>query len=264
MPEIGARIGHELFEGRQRHGAEAFERPQAAHAGGDRLGRIGGPRLEHGHERSRLAIDDLLPGEVGDPGVRGAKILGQLFRRQFRHGHRLAHRLRAMPDPPDPTALAVAVGMVSGHLVVRDDLVVPVDHVKAAVRAKLRGHGPEGFVGAHEQVRALAIGGSLARARGDDRLNLVGDRVGEIEDPLPGRGPGARAPRSRPAVGIIGDGEAAQAAASHLRRAHRGRHHRLVRAKPIGGAGRHEHARLVGEDRVSQVVGFLEPDLALT
>ena len=263
MTEVGARIGDERFEERDRHGVEAFERPQAAHAGGDRLGRIGGPLFEHGHERLRLAIDDLLPSEVGDPGVGSAEMLGQLFRGQLPHGHGLAQWLRGMPDPPDPAAFAVAVGMVARHLVVRDDLVVPIDHIQAAVGAKLRGHGAERLIATDEKIRPLAIGGALARACRDDRLDLVGDRVGEVEDPLPGRRSGARAPRPRPAVGIVGDGEAAQAAASHLRRPERGRHHGLIGAEPIGGAGCHEHARLVREDRVSDVVCFLEPDLAL-
>ena len=72
---------------------EAFEGPQAAHAGSDRLGRIGGPLLEHRHERRRLAIDDLLPREVGDPGVGRAEMPGQLFRRELAHGHGLVRRL---------------------------------------------------------------------------------------------------------------------------------------------------------------------------
>ncbi|NBX29170.1 hypothetical protein EBR04_01750, partial [bacterium] len=148
VPEVGARVGHEFLEERQRHRAEAFERPEAAHSGGDRLGGVGRLLFQHGHERRRLAIDDLLPGEVGDPGVRRAEMLGQFVRRQFRHGQRLPHRLRRMPNPPDTAALPVAVGMVPRHLVVRDDLVVPIDHVEAAVGAELDRDRAKRLVGA--------------------------------------------------------------------------------------------------------------------
>ena len=151
--------------------------------------------------------------------------------------------------------------MIPRHFVVRDDLVVPIDHVEAAVGAELHGYGPERLVATDEEIRPLAVGESLTGPRGDDRLDRVRDRVGDVEHFFVGSGIRSGSPGPRPAVGIVGEREAAQARAAHLRRPERGRHHRLIGAEAIRRTGGHEHAWLIGKNRKADVVGLLEPGL---
>ena len=263
VPQAGARIGDELLEERHRRTPEPLESPETARAGGDSSPAIGRHFLKRGDERRCGAIDDLLPSQVGYSRIGSAEMLRQIVRRHLRHVNRLPDRLRRVPDPPDPAPYAVAIGMVSRHFVVRDDLVVPIDHVEAAVGTELDRNRTKRGISAGKQIGSLAIRISFTRPVGDDRLDLISDRIGDVEHPLTRRGPDARAPGAGPAIEVVRDRETAQAAAAHLRRPERRGHQRLVGAEPVGRDGRHEHAGLVRKDREAQIVCLLEPPFAL-
>ena len=186
VPQVGRGIGDQLLEQGHGDGAEPFEGPESSRAATGRGRRISRHALEFGNQRSRVSVDDFLPGEVGEPGVRRAEVPGQVLRSHRCDRHRLADRLRRVPDPPDPAADAIAVGMRPRHLVVGDDLVVPVDDIQAAVGAKLESDRAERRIAALEQVVALAIRPVITGPCGDDRLDRVGDRIGDVEDPLVG------------------------------------------------------------------------------
>ena len=263
VPQAGARIGDKLLEERHRHTPEPLEGPETTRAGGDSRAAVGSHFLQRGDERRCGAIDDLLPSQVGYSRIGSAEMLRQIVRRHLRHVNRLPDRLRRMPDPPDPAPYTVAIGMVSRHFVVRDDLVVPIDHVEAAVGTKLDRNRTKRGIGAGQQIGSLAIRISFTRPAGDDRLDLIGDRIGDVEHPLTWRGTDARAPRTGPAIEVVRERETAQAAAAHLRRPEWRGHQRLVGPEPVGRDGRHEHAGLVRKDRKAKIVGLLEPPFAL-
>jgi hypothetical protein len=74
-----------------------------------------------------------------------------------------------MTDAPDATAGLVAVGVGARDLVVRNDLVVPIDDVERAVGAEVDRDGAEPAVGAGEKIGELlvavarTVGGGVAR-----------------------------------------------------------------------------------------------------
>ena len=143
MPQVGRWIGDESLEDRHRGRAEPFEGPESSRAAAGRGCRISRHALEFRNERSRVPVHDLLPGEVSEPGVCRAEVPGQVLRSNRCDRHRLANRLRGVPDSPDPAADAIAIGMGPRHLVVGDDLVVPIHDIEAAVGAELEGDGAE-------------------------------------------------------------------------------------------------------------------------
>ena len=78
VSQMRARVGEGCFKNGRCHGAEAFEGPQGSETGGHLGSRVGGECRELWHERFRIAIDDLLPGKIGDPRVLRAQKLRQV------------------------------------------------------------------------------------------------------------------------------------------------------------------------------------------
>ena len=97
------------------------------------------------------------------------KITDLLYR--FLRGFRL--------HPPDASACLVTIGMRSGHLVVGDDLVVPIDDVDAAVGAVGEGDGAEEGIVAGDEVGELGELPIRAVAMHGDGLDLGGDGIGD-------------------------------------------------------------------------------------
>jgi hypothetical protein len=171
-----------------------------------------------------------------------------------------------VPHAPDAAAGLVAVGMGARDLVVRNDLVVPVNDVERAVGPERDGDGPEPRIVGDEEVGQFLVAITAAFRRGLDELDAAGDGIGEVEQagalrPLsPGGGQGdvrKRAPL------VIRQREAAQAGAAHLRGEDRRRHERLIRAQLLLRAGLVMRARLVRRDGIAEVVRLLHPGLAL-
>ncbi|MFM9148263.1 MAG: HEAT repeat domain-containing protein [Verrucomicrobiota bacterium] len=138
-------------------------------------------------------------------------------------------------------------------LVVADDLVVPVDHVEAAVGAHRHGDRTEERVLAAHQVLELLEPVAGTRAMLTHRIHLGRDRIGDVHHPVEARGPDAG----------IGERESAQARAAHLeiRRLHRER--RLVGLRQTVGAARIPGVLMERDHRIAEVIGLLDEDLAL-
>src|SRR5215216_3250502 len=101
------------------------------------------------------AIFDGLPREM-TLRERGISQLRQQFTpAQFRKIGNI-ERLRSVgPYPPNPTTNLIAIGMRAWNLVVRDDLVVPIDDVKAAVRAHSDGDRTKPLITRDSEIREL-------------------------------------------------------------------------------------------------------------
>ena len=145
----------------------------------------------------------------------------------------------------------------------RDDFVIPIDDVERAIGAEVDRDGTEPFVGGGQKVGELfvAIARAVGGRRGADGVDRVGDRVGQKED-LGAIG-GRRAVAAEKSVAILGEREAAEAGAAHLRRREGRRHQRLIRAQAILRPGGDPDAGLVGNHGITDVVGLLEKRLAL-
>ena len=123
------------------------------------------------------------------PSVRRGEVRGQFFRRHFRHVQHARRRLAAVPHAPDAPALFVAARMIARDFVVRDDAVVPVGDVEAAVRAEGDRHRPEHRVRArHEVARLFESPHAVFAERCRDRVDFPEDWIRHEKAPVPRRG----------------------------------------------------------------------------
>ena len=240
---------------------KAFQGPESRQAAieiGSPVGRDGGQLRG---KSGGAAVGDLEPGEsrnerIGVPQLGQQRVVGQ-----SREVRRRDSRLVTVSHAPDAAAGLVAVRMRAGYLVMRDDLVVPIDDVEGAVGSERHRDRSEPAVVGGKEVGRLRVAVTRPVGRGGHELDRVGDRVGEVEDAGPGRG-GAGG-RAEKAVGVLRQREAAQAGAAHLGGRERRWHERLVGAEQVLGTGAHPDPGGVGNDRISLVVGLLEEGLPL-
>src|ERR1044071_6361205 len=63
--------------------------------------------------------------------------------------------LPLMPDAPDSSPCLVTLRMISRHLVVRNDFVIPIDDIETAIRSEMNRHRTEHRVVRLNEVRQL-------------------------------------------------------------------------------------------------------------
>ena len=141
-----------------------------------------------GPDRSgRLAVGQGLVRHDGLGQRGGTEFFRQRLVIQFGEVGHADGFLLLMFDAPDAAADFVAVGMGARHFVVADDLVVPVDNVHTAVRAKSHGDGTEPRVVAGHEIAdflKFPIAEIMIRTGFSHRFQLhgvdaVGDRIGD-------------------------------------------------------------------------------------
>ena len=230
------------------------QHPEGLDAAGGRCGGVTGDRGERAFEGFAFvaAVGQRLPGEVGVSDDLGAEAGDQVGGREFGvigYGRR-DEALRL--DAPDTTRLLVAVRVIAGDLVMADDLVIPVDDVEAAVGP--HGHGDrteERVIAGDEVIEPLE---AIARARAvlADRVDLRGDRVGDIHHAVEALRPDAD----------VGEREAAEAAAAHLEIRSLHRERRLIGFREAVRAAWVEGVFMERHHRVAVVVGLLDERLA--
>src|SRR5437867_5619104 len=103
----------------------------------------------------------------------------QLLARRFvKIRHVDPRRLGFMAHAPDSAAGLIAFGMVPRHFVVRNDLVIPVHDVKAAVRAELDRNRAEPRIAATDEVGQVLEAPAVAviaygSSRGNEALTFL-------------------------------------------------------------------------------------------
>ena len=158
---IGGEEHLELFQFDRAH---SFETPKRPDANVIRLRAVHGELRQPGPERDSPAIHDFLPRRVDLPGVRGAQMRQQIVvRRRVKIRHAHSRRLRFMTHPPDASAAFVAIGMVARHFIVRNDLVVPVHDVEAAIGAELNRDRPKPRVAALDEIGQVLQAPAVAK-----------------------------------------------------------------------------------------------------
>ena len=251
--DIAIRVGEEPLGERPDLLAVLGQDPEGLDAAGGRSGGIFGDGSQRGGgSRFGATIGERLPGEMRIGGYLGTQASDKVSGRELgivRH-HLRNEALRL--DTPDATRLLIAVGVVAGDLVMADDLVIPVDDVEAAIRThRHRDRTEERVVAGDEIIKVLeAITGALAVLA--DRVDLRGDRVGDIHHAVVTLRPDAD----------VGEGETAEASATHLEIRRLDRERRLIgfsetiRATGIKGVFVERH------HRVAVVIGLLDERLA--
>ena len=151
-------------------------------------------------------------------------------------------------DAPDATRLLVAVRMITGDLVVADNLIIPVDDVEAAVRTHRHRDRTEERVVAADEVLELLEAIARALAMLADRVDLRGDRVGDIHHAVEALRPDAD----------VGERESAQAAAAHLEIRSLHGERRLVRFREAIRAAGVERVFMEGHHWIAVVVSLLD------
>ena len=250
--KIAIRVGEEEPVERPVQFVQSLQSPEGLDAAGGIDRAILCHLLERGSQVRGLAVHDLLPRHVTAPGGVGAEMIHQLLRRHAREIECRDFRLVAMTHAPDASAHLVAFGMIPRHFVVRNDLVVPIDNVEAAVGTEMDGHGAEPFVGAADEVGHLQEFMIRAFARQLHRLDALHDRVREIEHI------GVRSGETSLRVGLCETGEPGTA----HRQAAGAWHVRRVRPKWIS-ATRVTAEHVERHHRITVVIGFLDEDFAL-
>src|SRR5881396_1513399 len=113
-----------------------------------------------------------------------------LARRPVKIRHDDPRRLGFMGHAPDSAAGLVAFGMVPRHFVVRNDLVIPVHDVKAAVRAELDGNRAEPRVAAANEVGQVLEAPAVAvmaygSSRGNEALTFLNGSLSLLKSAAP-------------------------------------------------------------------------------
>ena len=253
--DVTIRIGEETLGERTDLLAVLAEDPEGLDAAGSGSRRIAGNRGQRGGRGFfKGTVSERLPGEMGVTGDLGAEAGDQVGRRELGViGHGLRHEALRF-DAPDTARLLVAIGVVTGDFVVTDDLIIPVDDVKAAIRTHRHGNRTEERVFTGDEVIELFEAIARALAMLADRVDLRGDRVGDIHHAIVTLRPDAD----------VGKRETAQAAAAHLeiRRLHRER--RLIGLREAIGAAGIERVFMERHHGIAVVIGLLDEALPFT
>ena len=152
--------------------------------------------------------------------------------------------------------------MCARHFVVRNNFIIPIDNVERAIGAKVNRNRAKPLVFGGEKVGQFFVTVARALGRRLNRVDRVGDGVGEEENLRAIGRRGAEA--AEKSVRILGEGKSAQPRATHLRGRERWRHQRLIRAQPIFRSRGHPNARLKRNDGIAEIVGLLHKDFAFT
>src|ERR1041385_1462386 len=134
---------------------ETFQGPKGGNTASSGLRRITDDLLKSGAKLIEPAIDNGLPGQM---------ILGKRFAPEFEQqiatshflqiGH-LKRSLLLMAHPPNASACFVAFRVISRHFIVRNDFVVPIHNVEAAVRAEMNRYRAKHCVAGLDKIRKL-------------------------------------------------------------------------------------------------------------
>ena len=199
-------------------------------------------------------VGQCLPGEMGISDDLGAEAGDQVGGRELGvigYGWR-DEALRL--DAPDATRLLIAIGVIAGDFVVADDLVIPVDDVEAAVGTHGHGDRTEERVLAGDEILETLEAVAGARAVLADRVDLRGDRIGDIHHAVEALRPDAD----------VGEREAAETRSAHLEVRSLHRERRLVGFRQAVRAAGIEGILMERHHRVPVVIGLLDERLAFT
>ena len=144
----------------------------------------------------------------------------------------------------------------------RNNFIIPIDDVERAIGAKVNGNGAKPLILGGEKVGQFFVTVARALRRRLNRVDRVGDWVGQEENLRAISRRGAKA--AEKSVRILGKRESAQPRAAHLRGRERRWHQRLIRAQTIFRSRGHPDARFKRNDGIAEIVGFLHKDFAFT
>ncbi len=231
------------------------QHPEGLDTTGGGRGGVTGDRGERAFEGFAFiaTVGQRLPGEMGISDDLGAEAGDQVGGRELGvigYGWR-DEALRL--DAPDATRLLIAIGVIAGDFVVADDLVIPVDDVEAAIGPhRHRDRAEERVLAGDEILETLeAVAG--ARAVLADRVDLRGDRVGDIHHAVEALRPDAD----------VGEREAAEARSAHLEIRSLHGERRLVGFREAIRAAGVERVFMERHHRVAVVIGLLDEALTL-
>ena len=251
--DVAIRIGEETFGERADLLAMLREDPEGLDATGRRSGGVFDDRGQgSGRSLFGTSVRERLPGEVRVGGHLGAQAGDEFGGRKLGvvgHGRR-DEALRL--DAPDTAGLLVAVRVVASDLVVADDLVIPVDHVEAAVRPHRHRDRPEERIVAGDEIVEMleSVAGSFTMLA--DRVDLRGDRVRDVHHAVVALRPDTD----------VGERQPAEARAAHLEIRGLDGERRLIGLREAVRAAGIEAILMERHHRVAVVVGFLDERLA--
>ena len=104
----------------------------------------------------------------------------------FHHVGYLSGSLADVADSPNTTVGFITGRVTAGNLVMRNDFVIPISDVEAAIRAEFHVYGAEPVVFTDEEIfEVLGMDCAGVIAVDFDTVDGIGDGVGEEADVLP-------------------------------------------------------------------------------
>ena len=176
-------------QGRPQRGIEVpefLQRPQRADAHIDRRLLIAKHRHQVRNNGLVLTLGHLVPRRAHRPSAVGFQRGREFLRRHLRVVGDRSLWLASGTHPPDPTVPLVPRRMIPSDFVVRDDAVVPVRDVEAAIGTEGGGDGTKhGIVTAHENTGAEKLPNPILVLLTFDGMDLAQHRIGDEKHPLP-------------------------------------------------------------------------------
>ena len=252
-PKVPVRVTEQRLQRHAINRVQTFQRPQRRNAFPGRLRLVADEALQLGGQFRHRSVGNGLPGEMALSGVLTAEfgeefVAGELCK--IGDGER---GLVFVFHAPDAAALLVALGVVARDFVVRDDFIVPVHDVEAAVGAEPERHGAEHLVAGLNEVRQFLQAIARPIAMDFDGLDFSGDGVRDIHHVGVGSGPG----------GFVRKRQTAQARPAHLKIGRSAGKLGGVTLELRVGAARVVRVFVERHRRVAVVVGLLNPGFAL-